>query len=130
MELLPGTVPQIAAYCSGVIDDDGFYVYYLCDDQEVLYVGKSTRLMSRMNHHIHGSRKKTFRYLMFRQCESESQMVKLEAREIERLRPPLNKAFPNPPRTPEEVWDGQVRIAAMLNDIIVKNDLLRATDAS
>jgi predicted GIY-YIG superfamily endonuclease len=111
-------VPEIAALCNGVVDDFGFYVYYLCDDQEILYVGQSTRLMSRMNHHIHGRNKKYFRYLLYRQCESQDQMLQLEAHEIERLKPRLNKNIPNPPRTEEQRAEARRRISEHLNILV------------
>jgi hypothetical protein len=112
------TPTEIASLCNGVFDDYGYYVYYLCDDQRILYVGQSTRLLSRVNHHIHGRTKKCFRYLMFRQCASEGEMRRLEAQEIQRLRPPLNKHIPEVPLTAEERRLRQVEIARLVSAAI------------
>ena len=113
------SVAEIAAECHGVIDDYGFYVYYLCDDDKILSVGKSTRLLTRTHHHVLGKRSKEFRYFLYRRCASEWAMKRLEAEEINRLKPPLNSVIPQIPLTHEESLDRQRMLAKGISDAIV-----------
>ena len=73
-----------------VVQRYGYYVYYLCWRDEVVYVGQSSSVLGRLGAHTSGRKAKAFDTVIYRECESEAAMYELEKREIARLRPKLN----------------------------------------
>lgn len=78
--------------CDAALVHDAHYVYYLCTQSEgIVYVGRTSNVMSRMTAHSVGKQRKSFDYALFRRCDSYEDAVTLEHDEIERLLPVLNK---------------------------------------
>lgn len=67
-----------------------YYVYYLCHNREVVYVGQSASVLGRMASHMHGKGRKAFDTVLYTKCQTEEEMLTLERQEIERLRPTYN----------------------------------------
>lgn len=69
----------------------GFHVYALWSDEEIIYIGKSTNVMARINTHL---RNKVFNGYSFIEFHSEEEMDRIEAWLIYTLQPKLNKTLP------------------------------------
>ena len=83
---------HLAKSCEAALVHDAHYVYYLCTENSgVVYVGRTSNVMSRMTAHSVGKSRKGFDYALFRRCSSFEESVDLEFAEIARLVPPLNK---------------------------------------
>jgi predicted GIY-YIG superfamily endonuclease len=89
--LVPHSLDEIAEVCDSQLFHRANYVYYLYDNGHVVYVGQTSNVMSRMTSHSVGKQRKSFDGAMYRLCDSENEMRKIEAQEIERLRPLLNR---------------------------------------
>lgn len=70
----------------------GCYVYFLLSPKrELLYVGQSTNIYSRLGSHFAGNQKRQFvRYVEIILCKDETHMDELEIIAIEILKPPWN----------------------------------------
>ena len=79
-----------------------FWVYLLCDeDMEVIYVGATTDLVSRMRAH---QRNKMYSAHAIMQCNNHSEMVRLEQDMIEKYQPAQNRAgVTSPYQAPKEM---------------------------
>lgn len=82
----------VADSIEGSFDPDGFFVYQLiAANGEVLYVGQSGNILSRLGSHMtdRKKRRRTKRVALIR-CPSIDQMLELEARLISQLQPVWN----------------------------------------
>lgn len=75
---------------------DLYYVYYLVRDtqglpSEIVYVGHSGALLTRLAAHVAGSTRKVFDRVLLRLCDTREQMLNLEWYEIRRFEPTYNK---------------------------------------
>lgn len=88
----PADLSSLSELCDAALVHNAHYVYYLCDERHgVVYVGRTSNVMSRMTAHSVGNARKPFDYALYRRCRSYEESVELEFREIERLVPRLNK---------------------------------------
>jgi hypothetical protein len=88
---IPDELDAIADLCVSGLLHRAHYVYYLYRDGEVVYIGQTSNVMSRMVSHSVGKSRKHFDGAMYRLCESENDMRKIESNEIHRLRPAFNR---------------------------------------
>jgi hypothetical protein len=88
---IPKELSQIADLCAAGLEHRGYYVYYLYEGTEIVYVGQTTNVMSRMVAHSVGKSRKSFDGALYRLCDDENAMRRLEHEEIERINPRLNK---------------------------------------
>lgn len=72
----------------------GNIVYYLTDNNgEVLYVGKTTNIFSRIASHFY---EKKFSRVFYQECKNEQEAEKLEVEEIIKYRPKYNAIIEKP----------------------------------
>jgi hypothetical protein len=71
------------------VPTQGFFVYHLLLGDEVIYVGKSKSILSRLGDH---ARNKAFTEVILHECDSEDEMNNREAFDIHHLSPVFNKA--------------------------------------
>lgn len=68
-------------------------IYFLIQDDEVVYVGRSGDVEGRISSHQTGP--KEFNHYSVIGCETEEELDRWEPHFIEKIRPPLNKKLPN-----------------------------------
>jgi hypothetical protein len=85
------TVAVAATPQDGPLEEPhGYYVYYLwAHDGTLLYIGRSTNVLSRLGQHVNKHRHAIWRITALA-CPDEETMCRVEAQEIRQHRPPLN----------------------------------------
>lgn len=72
-----------------------YFVYFLLDKNEIVYVGKTVNFNQRLKHHMQS--KKFDSYFLLK-CESQSEIDKLEFDYIVKFEPKYNKILPQSDR--------------------------------
>lgn len=118
--------------------DKKYYIYkFLNDDQEVLYVGKTTNLKDRMFKHFHSghlspecySEVSSIRYI---ECKTDLEMTIKEIYFIDKYKPKYNSVFVNdesmdPIKEFDDIkWDKEYKRKKQTN--IINKDLINTND--
>lgn len=108
-----------SGHCTAQLDHHKPYVYYLCLGGEIVYVGRTENVMTRMSHHSIGKNRKPFDTALFHQCSSFEDMLALEAHEIDRLTPRYNRRHGRwPARSEDERLENAASTAYALAELI------------